>query len=87
MTNHSHSKKVAAASLVLALVLVGCPSTSGGGEPGSDDESREYENHVYFNCNGTVLVDRTFTSRAACESFADDFGVVYCGSTKFQVSC
>jgi hypothetical protein len=45
-----------------------------------------YENHVELTCNGSVLVDETFTSREACESFRDS-NTFMCGGVELSVSC
>jgi hypothetical protein len=74
-------------AFVVAVALVGGCNSGGGSPNPGDDEPDSYENHVYFSCNGTVLADRTFTSKPACEAFAEEFGIQYCGTTKFQVSC
>ena len=53
-------------SLVLALGLVGCDG--GDGDDGGGGTDAAYSNKVTLTCNGSVLIDRTFTSKAECDA-------------------
>ena len=63
------------------LVSTGCTDDD---DDGGFDES--YENQVKLTCNGTVLVDRTFTSRDACETFRDA-NTFMCSGIELTISC
>jgi hypothetical protein len=54
-------------SLVLALGLVGCDGGDGDDSGGGGTDA-SYSNHVMLTCNGTVLIDMTFTTKAACDA-------------------
>lgn len=54
---------------------------------GSDTNGgSSYSNRVKLECNGDVMVDRVFTDRAACQSFASS-NEFYCGSIRLPISC
>ena len=36
--------------------------------PQAGGQTQSYRNHVHLECNGAVLVDQVFTSRAACQA-------------------
>jgi len=79
MRNHS--------LLCLAFaMLVGC--TTSGGDDGGDDGSTPptYSNHVMLKCDDQVLIDRTFTSKSECESFASSHEYT-CHTIKLPISC
>jgi hypothetical protein len=69
---------------VSACVIESDPDPEPGPDPGGSSSS--YENQIYLECNGSVLVDRTFTSQSACEDFraSNDF---YCAGIKLTFSC
>lgn len=54
--------------LALVVGLVGCTS-NGGGDDGPSSPDAAYSNHVMLTCNGSVLVDMTFTTKASCDAF------------------
>jgi hypothetical protein len=61
------------------------PST---GDPAPEESSttKEYNNHVKFECGGDVLVDETFTSKAACEAHARSH-IYSCNGVELPISC
>ena len=69
-------------SLVLALGLVGCGGDDGGG--GGTDAG--YSNKVTLTCNGTVLLDRTFTSKAECDAHTAQNSYM-CSGIALTISC
>ena len=77
-------------TMLLAFALSACVIDNGDPEPpsgpGSSSSSSTYENHVKLECNGNVLVDRTFTSKDSCESFRDG-NTFYCAGVKLAISC
>lgn len=66
---------------LLAVATTGMLATGCG-----DDEGDSYENHVELTCNGSVIVDETFTSFEACADFRDS-NTFMCGSIELTVSC
>lgn len=77
------SKHFFAACMAVALATtcsIGCADEDDGG---FDDS---YENQVRLTCNGNVLVDRTFTSRDACETFRDA-NTFECSGIELSVNC
>ncbi len=70
-------------SLVLALGLVGC---DGGGDDGGGGMDAAYSNKVTLSCNGTVLLDRTFTSKAECDAHKAQNSYM-CAGSALTISC
>lgn len=64
--------------LLLALGFTGCMS--------DDEEEETYSNNVRLTCNGSVLIDRTFTSRTECDAHKAS-NTYMCGSTTLTFSC
>jgi len=77
-------------TVLLAFALSACVLDTGDpdppGDPGPGSSSSSYENHVRLECNGSVLVDRTFTTKDSCESFRDS-NTFYCAGVKMPISC
>jgi hypothetical protein len=70
----------------LSIVFAAC-GTSGGddGDDGSNPPP-SYSNHVKLECDNQVLVDRTFTSKAECDSYAASHEFT-CHTIKLPISC
>ncbi|MBA3455873.1 MAG: hypothetical protein H0T42_22440 [Deltaproteobacteria bacterium] len=51
---------------------------------GDDEDS--YENEVRLTCNGTVLLDRTFTSKAECEAHRAQ-STYTCAGVALTITC
>jgi hypothetical protein len=82
-----------AIALVLAVMTSACVIESGPDGPddpgpgsSSSSSSSSYENTVHLECNGDVLVDKVFTSKASCEDFAAN-NTFYCAGIKLSVGC
>jgi hypothetical protein len=75
------------AGMLIAMVLSGCVIETDDDEgPIESGGSDTYSNHVKLECNGSVLLDRTFTSKSACESFRESNSYT-CGSIELSFSC
>jgi len=72
-------------AILLAFAVTGCVIESDP-DPEPEPSSTSYENHVYLECNGSVVVDRTFTSKSSCEDFRAN-NEFYCGTVKLSFSC
>jgi len=77
----------------VAALGLACGGSDGDPGPGPADPGREgssttaaYKNHVRFECGDEVLVDETFTSKAACEAHARS-NSYSCNGVKLPVSC
>ena len=68
--------------LVLVLGLVGC----GGDDDGGGSTDAAYSNHIMLTCNGSVLLDMTFTTKAACDSHKAA-NTYMCGGIPLTISC
>ena len=64
--------------LMLALGFTGCMS--------DDEEEDTYSNNVRLTCNGSVLIDRTFTSRAECDAHKAA-STYMCGGVALTFNC
>lgn len=71
-----------AIAFLFAFVMTACVIES---DPEPEPNS-SYENHVKLECNGSVLVDRVFTSQSTCEDFRAN-NEFYCGTIKLTFSC
>jgi len=78
------------AGLLIAALLTACVIETGPDEPepggGGGSSTDEYSNHIKLECNGTVLIDRTFTSKAECEDFRSSHSYS-CGPVPLSFSC
>lgn len=83
-----------AIGILLAFAMSACVIEEGGDDPdwiddeseGSGSSSSTYSNRVKLECNGSVLVDRTFTVRAECESFRSS-NSFYCSGIMLPFGC
>jgi hypothetical protein len=79
-----------AIAILVAVMTSACVIEPADPDPdpssSSSSTTEEYENHVYLECNGSVLVDKTFTSKASCQDFAAS-NTFYCSGIKMPVSC
>jgi hypothetical protein len=67
-------------------VLSGCVIESDDDGGPTESGSETYSNHVKLECNNNVLIDRTFTSKADCESFRES-NTFTCGGIELSFSC
>jgi len=80
-------------ALATALSLVACEGIGPDSGPGWDnyDDYEEveehYENVVYLECNGDVLVDEYFDSRDECERYRDRNGPWSCYGAELDIWC
>jgi hypothetical protein len=77
------------AGMLIAMVLSGCvieTDDDGGPTESGGSTSETYNNHVKLECNGSVLLDRTFTSKSECESFRES-NTYTCGPIELSFSC
>ena len=75
------------AGLLVAALLSACViETDGTEDPVESGGSETYSNHVKLECNGSVLIDRTFTSRTDCEDYRANNSFT-CGGVKLTFSC
>jgi hypothetical protein len=72
-------------SMVLALGLVGCDG-GGGDDGGGGGTDAAYSNKVMLTCNGTVLLDRTFTTKAECDAHKAQNSYM-CSGIALTISC
>lgn len=70
--------------MVIALGLVGCDG--GGDDGGGGGTDAAYSNKVTLTCNGTVLLDRTFTSKADCDAHKSQNSYM-CSGIPLTISC
>ena len=71
-----------------AISLVGCghiPGYDTGYTGGGFEEA--YDNDVYLDCNGYVLVDEYFDSRDECERYRDQYGPWECYGAEISFNC
>jgi len=78
------------AGLLIAILMSACvietDDTDDPIEGGGGGSSETYSNHVKLECNGTVLIDRTFTSKQECEDYRSSHSYS-CGTIPLTFSC
>jgi len=76
-------------SLLLLSLFVstacGSPELEWSGFPDENEES--YENDQFIECNGDVLVDKSFDSLDDCERYRDRHGPWVCEGIELDISC
>jgi len=78
--------------LAVGLNLVGCLGDENGesnNNPGERNQplvNQEYEKRVFYECNGTILVDEVFNSYEDCVEYRDTHEII-CAGIELPISC